>query len=111
MTIGQVRGWAIARLRLDRESFGLLRVGEFWEAMVVWSEDRDADRRQLFTIIRNVGHSIFNLQLARKDKMSPERYLPLPWDKTAEDAVAGKTDEQLQASSQRLHEMMNKLNW
>ena len=45
MTIGQVRGWAISRLHLDRESFGLLRVGEYWEAMVSWIEDRNAERQ------------------------------------------------------------------
>lgn len=110
MRIGQVRGWAIARLGLDRKSFGLLRIGEFWEAMVVWSEDRDADRRQLFQLIRNVGHSLFNLQLDKKDKIPPEKYIPLPWDDIPEDAaehLRNMTDEEKKASLESLRKVIN----
>lgn len=102
---------AIARLGLTPEAFGLMRVGEFWEAIVVWCEDHEADRRGLYTIIRNVGHSLFNIQLDRKDKMPPEKYMRLPWDEERKDSaeeLLEMTEEQRQASLDRL---LEKINW
>lgn len=98
MTIGQVRGWAISRLGLDPDSFGLLRLGVYWEALTVWAEDRDAERQSLFTLIRNIGHSLFNVQLDRNSRMSPERYIRLPWDADDQDELKGMTDEQKKRS-------------
>jgi len=86
-------------------------VGVFWEAVVVWAEDRDADRRQLFTLIRNVGHSLFNLQLQRKDKMSPEKYLRLPWDVPAERDISELDEAEKEKSLEALRAAMKKINW
>lgn len=83
----------------------------FWEAVVVWSEDRDADRRQLFTLIRNVGHSLFNLQLQRKDKMSPEKYLRLPWDSPAERDLSELDESEKEKSLEALRAAMKKIGW
>ena len=80
MTIGDVRGWAIARLGLTLEAFGLLRQGEFWEAMVAWSEDRVADRRHTAEIVRAVGLRLFNIQLAKGKAVTLHEFLPFPWD-------------------------------
>lgn len=66
---------------------------------------------QLFTLLRNIGHSLFNIQLSRKDKMSPAKYLRLPWDETAEDDVSAMPEEVKQKSLANLRAAMNKLNW
>ena len=88
-----------------------MRVGVFWEAMVVWAEDRDADRAGLYTLIRNVGHSLFNIQLQRKDKMSPAKYLRLPWDREADDDLATMPEDVKEKSLANLRAARKKANW
>lgn len=83
----------------------------FWEAVIVWSEDRDADRRQLFTLIRNVGHSLFNLQLQMKDKIKPEKYLRLPWDAPAERDLSELDESERNKSLEALRAAMKTINW
>lgn len=110
MTIGQVRGWAIARLGLDRESFGLLRQGEYWEAMAVWIEDRNAERRHEAEVVRGVGLRLFNIQLAKGKSLTPHEFMPFPWDEESYDpgALENMTEEEKKAS---LDKLLEKVNW
>ena len=108
MTIGQVRGWAISRLHLDRESFGLLRPGEFWEAMLSWIEDRNAERQHTSEVIRAVGLRLFNIQLAMGKSVKAHEFLPFPWDAEEDDGMAGMTEEEKRAS---IEELMKHVNW
>ena len=112
MTIGQVRGWAISRLGLDRESFGLLRLGEYWEAMTVWIEDRNADRRHVAEVVRGVGLRLFNLQLAKGKSVDAHDFMPFPWDPESQEPDDGglsqMTDEEKQESLQSL---LKHVNW
>ena len=109
MTIGQVRGWAISRLHMDRESFGLLRVGEYWEAMVSWIEDRNAERQHTSEVIRAVGLRLFNIQLAKGKSVKAHEFLPFPWDETEDDGgLSQMTPEEKRASAKAL---MEKLKW
>ena len=58
-----------------------MRPGEFWEAMMAWQEDKEADRRHVAEVIRGVGVRLFNIQLKPKDQIRDIRkFLPLPWD-------------------------------
>ena len=50
-----VRGWAISRLGLSPAEFYLMRPGEFWEAIRVWQADKEADRRHVETLRRNIA--------------------------------------------------------
>lgn len=111
MTIGQARGWAIARLGLDRESFGLLRLGEFWEAMFAWNEDRMADRRHTAEVVRAVGLRLFNIQLAKGKSLNPHEFLPFPWDEEEapdDGGLSSMTPEEKKAS---LEQLKNLLDW
>lgn len=103
MTIGRVRGWAISRLGLDRESFGLLRQGEFWEAMMAWSEDRMLVQRHEAEVVRAVGLRLFNLQIKGKG-LKPHEFLPFPWDEDTDAAgdLAKLTPEKRQESLESL---------
>ena len=110
MTIGLVRGWAIARLGLDLESFGLLRQGEFWEAMLVWIEDRQADRRQEAEVIRGVGLRLFNLW-ADGPALKGHEFIPFPWDpeEKPDDGALSKMDEAAKKAS--LENLLKHVNW
>ena len=58
-----------------------MRPGEFWEAMMAWQADKEADRRHVAEVIRGVGVRLFNIQLKPKDQIRDIRkFLPLPWD-------------------------------
>ncbi len=88
LTLGQVRGWAISRLGLSPAEFYLMRPGEFWEAMVAWQADKQADRRHVAEVIRAVGVRLFNIQLRPKDRIQDVRkFLELPWDEEEDEGA------------------------
>lgn len=63
-----------------------MRPGVFWEAIVAWQADKEADRRHVAEVIRGVGVRLFNIQLKPKDQIKDIRkFLPLPWDESDED--------------------------
>jgi len=108
LTIGEVRGWAIARLGLTLEAFGLLRQGVFWEAMVAWNEDRAADRRHVAEVARAVGLRLFNIQLAQGKAVRPHEFLPFPWDAEEvpdDGGLAEMTPEEKKASLDKLRDL------
>lgn len=58
-----------------------MRPGVFWEAIVAWQADKEADRRHVAEVIRGVGVRLFNIQLKPKDQIKDIRkFYPLPWD-------------------------------
>jgi Trm5-related predicted tRNA methylase len=58
-----------------------MRPGVFWEAIVAWQADKEADRRHVAEVIRGVGVRLFNIQLKPKDQIRDVRqFLPFPWD-------------------------------
>ena len=92
-----VRGWAISRLHLSPAEFGLMRPGVFWEAIVAWQADKEADRRHVAEVIRGVGVRLFNIQLEPEDQIKDVRqFLPLPWD---DDEPSNEEAERLAALS------------
>ena len=114
LTLGLVRGWAISRLGLSREEFYLMRPGEFWEAMMAWKADKEADRRHGAEVIRGVGVRLFNIQLKAKDQIKDVRkFFPLPWD---EEDNQGEEIERLNALSKEekdaaAKEFLERIHW
>lgn len=107
-----VRGWAISRLGLSPAEFYLMRPGEFWEAIVAWRADKEADRRHVAEVIRGVGVRLFNIQLKPKDQIKDVRqFLPLPWDADDEDKevdrLAHLTMEERDAEARAFMEKIN----
>lgn len=107
-----VRGWAISRLGLSPAEFYLMRPGEFWEAIVAWRADKEADRRHVAEVIRGVGVRLFNIQLKPKDQIKDARqFLPLPWDADDEDKevdrLAHLTREERDAEARAFMEKIN----
>lgn len=74
-----------------------MRPGVFWEAIVAWQADKEADRRHVAEVIRGVGVRLFNIQLKPKDQIKDVRkFFPLPWD---EDEPSNEEAERLNALS------------
>lgn len=99
----------MARLGLTPQAFGLLRQGEYWEAMLAWSEDRTAERRHTAEVVRAVGLRLFNIQLAKGKAVTPHEFLPYPWDEEEEpaDDLAKLTPEEKKASLEKLKELID----
>ncbi len=109
-----IRGWAISRLGLSREEFYLMRPGEFWEAIMVWQADKEADRRHVAEVIRSVGIRLFNIQLALKDRIrNPHDFIPFPWDEEYEEneqieKIAKMSDAERTANA---NSFLDRINW
>ena len=87
-----------------------MRQGEYWEAMTVWIEDRNAERRHEAEVIRGVGLRLFNIQLAKGKSLKPHEFMPFPWDEDSYDpgALENMTEEEKKAS---LDELMKHVKW
>jgi len=74
-----------------------MRPGVFWEAIVAWQADKEADRRHVAEVIRGVGVRLFNIQLKPEDQIKDvQQFLPLPWD---DDEPSNEEAERLAALS------------
>ena len=70
-----------------------MRPGVFWEAIVAWQADKEADRRHVAEVIRGVGVRLFNIQLKAKDQIRDVRqFLLLPWDEDDEDPEVARLE-------------------
>jgi hypothetical protein len=87
-----------------------MRQGEYWEAILAWSEDRNAERRHTAEVIRAVGVRLFNIQLKKDDRMSPHDFLPFPWDEESADpgALENMTKEE---RKKNLEKFLEKIDW
>ena len=101
----------MARLGLDPESFGLLRQGEYWEAMMVWIEDRNAERRHEAEVLRGVGIRLFNLQLAKGKSVKPHEFMPFPWDPEEQPDDGGLSLMNEGEKKESLANLMKHVNW
>lgn len=104
--IGQVRGWAFARLHLSRNDFYQMRPGEFWEAIAMWSDDTGADRKHIGELVRGAAFNLWNLQVDKKHRFKdPAKWWPMPWDiKKKDESVEhlnNMTDEERAADASR----------
>ena len=63
-----------------------MRTGVFWEAMIVYTKDRNMEHHSICEVIRGVGVRLFNIQLKPKDQIKDVRkFMPFPWDESDED--------------------------
>lgn len=68
-----------------------MRMGEFWEAIDAYWEEKAADRRHIGELVRGAALRLFNIQLKRKDQITnPAKFWRMPWD---EDQVAAEAEE------------------
>jgi hypothetical protein len=76
-----MKRFALGCLGYDMERFGIMRVGDFLDAMAGFNE-RENERIKTFAELLRVSTSIlWNVQVGRKDKLKAKDLMPLPWDK------------------------------
>ena len=91
-----------------------MRPGEFWEAMMAWQADKEADRRHVAEVMRGVGDRLFNIQLKPEDQIKDVRkFLSLPWDEDPErdeelERLSSLSPEERTAEAK---EFLNRINW
>lgn len=84
--MGQIRGLAFGLLKLNREEFFTMRVGEFYEAIDAYNKQVEADRRHIGELVRGAALRLFNIQVAKESRISdPVKFWKMPWDEQAED--------------------------
>jgi len=63
-----------------------MRIGEFWEALKAYRDEKDADRRHMGELIRGAALRLFNLQLKKGSQiLDPSKFWPMPWDEAPDD--------------------------
>lgn len=93
---------------MRKDDFGLLRVGEFYEAVHAFREKENGDRRHIGELVRGATYLLFNLQVKKRIK-DPSALWPMPWDeapRSAEAEIEELTDEEKQASIDKLKGLM-----
>lgn len=59
-----------------------MRIGEFFEALKAYRDEKDADRRHAGELARGAALRLFNLQLRKGSQiLDPSKFWPMPWDK------------------------------
>ena len=99
----------MALLGLTVEAFGLLRQGEYWEAMTAWIEDRNAERHHIAEVIRGTGLQIFNLLLPKGSIVKAHDFLPFSWDPEEDDGGLSQMSDAEKKES--IDELMKHVNW
>lgn len=91
-----------------------MRLGEYWEALDAHSREKEADRRHMGELVRGAALRLFNLQLAKKDRITdPVKFWPMPWDEIpqADEELArfeAMTDEEKVANAR---DFISKIGW
>jgi len=63
-----------------------MRPGEFWEALRAYNSKVSADRRHLGELVRGGTLRLWNLQVAKKSRITdPAKFWPMPWDELPDD--------------------------
>lgn len=99
---------------MSREDFYQMRPGEFWEALLVYQEDKAADRRHLGELIRGAALRLWNIQVSKRSRiLDARKFWPMPWDEISGEDAAVKaikemTDEERRKSARRL---LKKFGW
>lgn len=63
-----------------------MRLGEFWEAMSAYWEEKGSDRRHVAELARGLGIRIRNM-LAKKPLNRLDKFWRMPWDSDGDEAV------------------------
>ncbi len=76
-----MRKFALGCLGYDPDRFGLMRIGDFLDALAGYNE-RENERIKTFAELLRVSTAIlWNVQVSAKDKLKAKDLMPLPWDK------------------------------
>lgn len=105
----ELLGIALGSIGLSYDDFCRLDFDEFTEIYKSYAEQRDADFKDNWQRMRLLATIIIQPHLDRRHKVTPEKLLPFPWDKSK--AKAGKTRAEITPGQQRrrMEELVKKL--
>ena len=86
-----------------------MRVGEFWEAIIVYRQNQAEERRHIAELTRGATMKLWNLQVDTRYRISdPKKFWPMPWDEDdemdevrEEQRLASLTPEQQKEEAQK----------
>ena len=78
--------------------------------MLVWIEDRNAERRHEAEVIRGVGLRLFNLW-ADGPSLKGHDFLPFPWDPEEQPDDGGLSTMSKEEKRDSLANLMKHVNW
>lgn len=81
VSLASLRAFAIGVMRMTRLEFQRMRVGEFYDSLHMFIQERMMDRRLQAELVRNQTLILVNLQLPRNKQLNSASALwPMPWD-------------------------------
>ena len=104
-------------LGLSRADFYEMRVGEFWEAMKAFREEKDSDRIHAGELARGAAIRLFNIQLKRSCRIKdPHEFWPMPWDDNTREEKEREIIEKLQNLAQderdaQASSLLDRIGW
>lgn len=100
----------MAYFGLAADLFGLMRPGEFMEALLAYREKERLDRRHVGELVRGATLRLWNLQVSQKWRITdPAKFWAMPWDDgpaTAEEELAALTGEQKRESIENMKRLL-----
>lgn len=91
-----------------------MRVGEFFEALLAYRNEKSDDRKHIGELVRGATLRLFNLQLKSSDRIKdPTKFWAMPWDETEDinkeeiQRLNNLTDEERTAEAQKFLELIN----
>lgn len=103
-------GIALGCIRLSYDDFCKMDFEEFAAVYKAYAEQRDADFKDEWQRMRLLATIVIQPHLAKNKKITPEKLLPFPWDKTItrkrDDKEPKLTPEQ---QRERMAELVKKL--
>jgi len=72
---------------MSRQEFYEMRIGEYFEALDAYREEKTADRQHIGELIRGATLRLWNLQVKKQSRIQdPVKFWQMPWDDVIDEA-------------------------
>lgn len=103
-------GIALGCIRLSYDDFCKLDFEEFASVYKAYAEQRDTDFKDSWQRMRLLATIVIQPHLAKNKRITPEKLLPLPWDKKRDTGAKAKKQEITpEQQRKRMEELVKKL--
>ena len=102
-------GIALGCIRLSYDDFCKLDFEEFAAVYKAYAEQRDTDFKDNWQRMRLLAAIVIQPHLDKRHKITPEKLLPFPWDKTKAAVMKKRSDIAPEQQRRRMEELVRKL--
>lgn len=102
-------GIALGCIRLSYDDFCRMDFDDFAAVYKAYAEQRDTDFKDAWQRMRMLAAITIQPHLAKGKSITPEKLLPLPWDKTKEKRKSDKPRMTAEEQRKRMAELARKL--